>query len=45
MLVFELVSKWEICWALCSLVVFDQDYVLTRNNVIMVFLALFCSPL
>ena len=23
MLVIELVSKWEICWALWSLVVFD----------------------
>ena len=25
MLVIELVSKWEICWALWSLVVFDSD--------------------
>ena len=44
MLVFELVSKWEICWSLCSLVVFDPGYVLTQNNV-MIFLAHFCSPL
>ena len=33
MLVIELVSKWEICWALWSLVVFDPDNDLTRNDV------------
>ena len=33
MLVIELVSKWEICWALWSLVVFDSDDDPTRNNV------------
>ena len=33
MLVIELVSKWEICWVLWSLVVFDLDDDLTRNNV------------
>ena len=32
-LVIELVSKWEICWVLWSLVVFDLDDDLTRNNV------------
>ena len=37
MLVIELVSKWEICWALWSLIVFDLDYDLTRNNVVIVF--------
>ena len=26
MLVIELVSKWEICWVLWSLVVFGTDY-------------------
>ena len=31
MLVLELVSKWEICWALWSLVVFDL--VNDSNNV------------
>lgn len=25
MLVIELVSKWEICWDLWSLVIFDPD--------------------
>ena len=25
MLMFELVSKWEICWVLWNLVVFDPD--------------------
>ena len=34
MLVIELVSKWEICWALWSLVVFDLDDDLTRNDVV-----------
>ena len=29
----ELVSKWEICWALWSLVVFDPVNDPTRNNV------------
>ena len=33
MLVIELVSKWEICWVLWSLVVFDPNDDLTRNNV------------
>ena len=33
MLVIELVSKWEICWALWSLVMFDPDDDPTRNNV------------
>ena len=33
MLVIELVSKWEICWALCCLVVFDPDDDPTRNDV------------
>ena len=33
-LVIELVSKWEICWALWSLVVFDPDDDLTRNDVV-----------
>ena len=33
MLMFELVSKWEICWGLWSLVVFDPDDDLTRNNI------------
>ena len=33
MLVIELVSKWEICWALWSLGVFDQDDNPIRNNV------------
>ena len=33
MLVIELVSKWEICWALWSLVVFDPNDDQTRNNV------------
>ena len=33
MLVIELASKWEICWALWSLVVFDPDDDLTQNNV------------
>ena len=33
MLVIELVSKWEICWVLWSLVVFDSDDDLTRNDV------------
>ena len=33
MLVIELVSKWEICWVLWSLVVFDSDDDLTRNNI------------
>ena len=33
----ELVSKWEICWALWSLVVFDPDYELTQNNIVIVF--------
>ena len=37
MLVIELVSKWEICWALWSLVVFDPDYDLIRNNIVTVF--------
>ena len=34
MLVIELVSKWEICQALWSLVVFDPDYELTQNNIV-----------
>ena len=29
----ELVSKWEICWALWTLVVFDPVDDPTRNNV------------
>ena len=33
MLVIELVSKWEICWALWSLVVFDLDDDSARNDV------------
>ena len=33
MLVIELVSKWEICWALWSLVVFDPNDDPTQNNV------------
>ena len=33
-LVIELVSKWEICWALWSLVVFVPDDDLTRNDVV-----------
>ena len=33
MLVIELVSKWEICWVLWSLVVFDPDNDLNRNDV------------
>ena len=33
MLVIELVSKWEIYWVLWSLVVFDPNDNLTRNNV------------
>ena len=37
MLVIELVSKWKICWALWSLVVFDLDYDPTQNNVVTVF--------
>ena len=34
MLVIELVSKWEIYWALWSLVVFDLDNDPTQNNVV-----------
>ena len=34
MLVIELVSKWEIYWVLWSLVVFDPNDNLTRNNVV-----------
>ena len=37
MLVIELVSKWEICWVLWSLVVFDLDYDLIQNNIVTVF--------
>ena len=37
MLEIELVSKWEICWALWSLIVFDPNYELTRNNIVIVF--------
>ena len=33
MLVIEVVSKWEICWALWSLVVFVPDDDSTRNDV------------
>ena len=33
MLVIELVSKWEICWALWSLVIFYPDDNPTQNNV------------
>ena len=33
-LVIELVSKWEICWVLWGLVVFDPDDDLTRNDVV-----------
>ena len=33
MLMIELVSKCEICWALWSLVVFDPNDDPTRNNV------------
>lgn len=29
-MLIELVSKWLICWAMWSLVVFDPDYDLTR---------------
>ena len=36
-LVIELVSKWEICWALWSLVVFDSNYDPTRNNIVTFF--------
>ena len=36
MLEIELVSKWEICWALWSLVVFDPNYELTQNNIVTV---------
>ena len=37
MLVIEQVSKWEICWVLWSLVVFDLDYNPTRNNIVTIF--------
>ena len=37
MLVIELVSKWKICQALWSLVVFDPDYDPTQNNIVIVF--------
>ena len=37
MLVIALISKWEICWALQSLIVFDLDYNPTQNNIVTVF--------
>ena len=37
MLVIELVSKREICWAFWSLVVFDLDYDPTQNNIVTIF--------
>ena len=33
MLLIELVSKWEICWALWSLVLFDSVWRLNLNNI------------
>ena len=33
-LVIELVSKWEICWALWSLVLFDPVHRPDSNNIV-----------
>ena len=35
MLVIELVSKWEICWILWNLVVFDSNDDLTRPEIML----------
>ena len=37
MLVIELVSKWEICWALWSLVLFDPVWRPNPNNIAWLF--------